>query len=1018
MAGKLKDDEIRFILSLDAKGLQSEIVNVSSKSQDLTNTNKKLGAELKVVEKDMDSLQKQMAKLSASGDTSSEKYERLRKAFIQVADDANDLRSQISANEKAIENYNRKAEEIIRTMKVEDMTMDQLSQRAKELESQLRKTSESTDPAAYAELEKRLTEVRGRMGELNKGSSETQNIFAEFTSGVNKYWAAIVAGYKTVEGVFSTWKDLMLSNKATGVEFKATMDGVNEALEYAKVAFATMDFTNFIDGMVNAYEVGKEISKMLDELFERQNSFNLTTAPVRAELEEMKTQLRDVNLSNVERINIGTKIKAMTEDMAKLQKDIIKQEIDANSKRLDAHLAMSEAEKEYVIFNYNANIDSIRYAKEVIELEKERDSIRRTGLLFADKNEKAQFLERETELNTQIDLLKKTAEFSETAYNAMQKYLLSSNEMIKGYVDAQMKSMNVDIQTKKELRRTETMMNRLKKSEAKGDKSGETAEKKALAKQKKELNELLEKLETTHRERLAKIKKEYLDGDIKTESEFNRKIYAQEQANFLLREESLNTFLKSTTKEEVRIDVNKKIAEIQDKRLTQEIEFRKRLEKIILNANPLEKEKQAYAERLRELDMFGETSESLRLQMAAASTEEEKQALQKKYEAFILLEKEYQDNVFKINEQEKNRKKALAEEQFEQEFKARKDEMQLELNNLMVEAAASGKNGFDAEMAVHIQRLQMLQEEIAARRNAGLETTKQVERIGKVEAQMTATLQKENSKRAAQYNQYANSMGTAMGEVLSGQKSALEAFGGSMIDILFDILGQIINTKIVEATAVAVAEQAKAAAIAAALPDSVVTFGASAALRTAAIGAIIMGALQAAKVGLKGLLSKKKSDSSSSSSGSSSSGRITVKNQGFADGGFKPEGYTGDGQKYDVKGYFPDGQPYHAGEYIIPKEVLKNPAIIPMVRQIEAVRTQKTNVNPLPKGFADGGFHNFHNNLSGNNQMTADPVQSEMLELLRYLKANGIDARTYFGDTEYQARLQRVNETNKRFSRQ
>lgn len=47
-----------------------------------------------------------------------------------------------------------------------------------------------------------------------------------------------------------------------------------------------------------------------------------------------------------------------------------------------------------------------------------------------------------------------------------------------------------------------------------------------------------------------------------------------------------------------------------------------------------------------------------------------------------------------------------------------------------------------------------------------------------------------------------------------------------------------------------------------------------------------------------------------------------------------------------------------------------------------------------------------------------DPVQSEILELLRYLKANGIDARTYFGDTEYQARLQRVNETNKRFSRQ
>lgn len=1013
MAGKLKDDEIRFILNLDAKGLQSEIVNVSSKSQDLTNTNKKLGAELKVVEKDMDSLQKQMAKLSASGDTSSEKYERLRKEFNRVSTDASTLKGQIEANEKAIDNYNRKAEEMIRTLKVEDMTMDQLKKRAEELEKQLYKTSQSTNPAAYTQLEKELGEVRNRMGELKGGTDETDKSFNILSSGMVK-GVAIVAALKAG---YESFKDIMLSNIGTGREFSSVMDGIGNSVGYAKTAIANMDFSNLMEGLANAYTEGKKVSLILAALFEKENSFKLTSAVERAELEELKTELRDVNKTTEERIKLADEIKERTLKLAAQEKEIAQERIDATKQQLVSQTHLTDKEMEFIIVNHNANIEQIDHVKKIIALEKDRNHEwdYALSIMSDDQIENNYYWRQERNLIRQIDQLKNVKIYSEEAYTAYKKYMTGSTDDITNFVNAMDSFNQIDIKTNRELRTTDRLKNTLIKS---GAKSGETAEQKELTRQKKELNELLEKLETTHRERLAKIKKEYLGGDIKTESEFNRKIYAQEQANFLLREESLNTFLKNTTKEEVKIDVNKKIAEIQDKRLTQEIEFRKRLEKIILHANPLEKEKQAYAERLRELGIYGETSESLRLQMAAAETEEEKQALQKKHEALLLLEKEYQDNVFNINEQEEKKKKALTEEKFDQEFKARKDEMQLELNNLMVEAAASGKNGFDAEMAVHIQRLQMLQEEIEARRNAGLETTKQVERIGKVEAQMTATLQKENSKRAAQYNQYANSMGTAMGEVLSGQKSALEAFGGSMIDILFDILGQIINTKIVEATAVAVAEQAKAAAIAAALPDSVVTFGASAALRTAAIGAIIMGALQAAKVGLKGLLSKKKSDSSSSSSGSSSSGRITVKNQGFADGGFKPEGYTGDGQKYDVKGYFPDGQPYHAGEYIIPKEVLKNPAIIPMVRQIEAVRTQRTNVNPLPKGFADGGFRPNDSSAYSDFNLAqgVDPaIWQRLVSVLDKIESKGIKALV--GATELQTEFKKLNENNSLFSR-
>ena len=121
-------------------------------------------------------------------------------------------------------------------------------------------------------------------------------------------------------------------------------------------------------------------------------------------------------------------------------------------------------------------------------------------------------------------------------------------------------------------------------------------------------------------------------------------------------------------------------------------------------------------------------------------------------------------------------------------------------------------------------------------------------------------------QQVEQYKGYGSQIGTALGNVLSGQEDMVSAFGNTMIDILFDVLSQIINQKMAEATAVAVAEQAKAAAISAAQPDSVVTFGASAAARTAVIGGLIMAALTAAKTALKGLLTKKGTSTSNVSS--------------------------------------------------------------------------------------------------------------------------------------------------------
>lgn len=73
----------------------------------------------------------------------------------------------------------------------------------------------------------------------------------------------------------------------------------------------------------------------------------------------------------------------------------------------------------------------------------------------------------------------------------------------------------------------------------------------------------------------------------------------------------------------------------------------------------------------------------------------------------------------------------------------------------------------------------------------------------------------------------------------------------------------------------------------------------------------------------------------------------TRKLTGYSDGG-----YTGDGDRYEVAGIV------HKGEYVVPKPIMSEPAVIDAVGIIEAVRRDRMRGAPsLPSsGFAEGGY--------------------------------------------------------------
>ncbi len=998
MANKLRDDEIKWILSLDAKGVQSQLVGLSSKSKELTDENKKLGTELKAVEKDMDRLQKQMAKMSADGDTASKSYIRLKNAFEQVADDANDLRKQIDANNKSINENNRKASELIQTMRIEDMTMDQLSRRAKELESQLRNTSLAADPAAYEALEAELERVNLRMAELDEGGEQ---VASTFTGKVGKAIVAVTAAIITAQQAFRLFEDIMLSNRATGIEFQGMMDGLANSISYVKTSIANLDFSNFMDNLKNAYKVGYNVSLQLEELYDKENSFKITSIKDRAEIEELKTDLRDVNLTAAQRIEIADKIIEKTKALADQEKKLNENRLDAAKKILMSQTDMTEAELEYAVLNRNTheqdinNINKIKDLEEdLIELRKNRDTYEQYSDNGPKTKKNGYYLKLYEETQQEVEeyekligrLKEKYGFLDEEQYtlatNALEKYMKVNKEAVDAYVNSRMRVEEVDVKTLKELRQTERLKSTIIKSERAG---AETAANKAVQELKKAQDKMLEKLETKHQEELVKLKEKYKTGEIKSEAELNRKIYSQEQAYYALREETLEGFIASTKNADLRSSREKELSQLRNKQIDDELKFRKELEKIILDANPEAKERVAYEERLQAVGLF----DAAMLREKEESGEAIEKLTEEQLQALLQLETQYQKNIRDIRLREDKRRKADAEKAFEESFKDERRRLQEELAMKEQETAfqvgagsLTGDAAFKAELEVHKLRLEMLRKEIDARTEAGLEADKLNKELARRELDLTKTYVKEFNRRMQAATKYGQDLGTVTGNVIAGQQDMLEGFSGVLLDIVFDTLTQYINAQIIRTTAAATA------AISETTSKQIASKGFAGIGTSAILAGVITGAMTAAKTALKGLIGKRKA--TDSSSGSTGTGQRVV-SSGYADGGYH-QGYTGDGSKYEVKGVFPDGQPYHAGEYIVPSEVMRNPVAVPMIRKIEALRRNVSTRNPLPEGFADGGYHTGED-ISGENAII--PVLSKLIDVMQEVRDKPLELNYY-----------------------
>ena len=994
MGKKLSEDEIKYILSVESSKAQQEIYKFTKETKELNKTNKERRS--------------LMRELESLGKKESDEYKRLD--------------NEVKKSNETIQKNNKLIKELEKKLDLTGLTMVQLRKKAKDLRAQLDQTVKSTHPEEYAELESELAKVTNRMEELrNTGKYAKQQL--------SSYDKAMVAAKKATKAFIAVefvryLKDIGMKAYETRKEyarFEATLRNATGSSKEAATAMKMLqqlaketpasvaEWNEAYIKLINrgikptseeliamgdiAMSQGKDIDQFIEALLdamtgenERLKEFGITAS------KNGKTTAYTFKGVTTEVDNTDTAIKNYILSLGKLQ-------------GVQGSMATQMKELAGLESNLGDQIDSI-YNKIGKKLEpgiksfmgtlgrfmgKISESLESSGEKFDTQLNKVVSLQTGlVPLLNRYDELKNKTNLSAQEQNELNLLITQIAQIIPGAVsgfDNYGRALSISTDYAREWIKTEkARLAYINKSQIEERKS----EKKDIEERIKSL-----KLQESIGKRLYGVDKE---GNVKhvatssgrmgygpnAEQMKYRKMTVDEQNQFKEEMKSLYEELSGIDAELSRLqgttldDMIRTQTEMTENRKKFNEMNKESLSAWIDDENNATSEYLSLAKEIYK-NRFPDTSID-----PDASGKKLKEALQKQTELF---------------EQQKI--------ELKQRYLAHNDEQlqtESQFNKAMENLTLQDLNARLKIMGLEVSQRQQIEQQILdirikaledfRQRKLAIETEEKKQRVSLnkksmdenkkwLDQQLAERQQHHNDQvkiisdslkqQVDQYKEYGSQMGESLGKVLSGQEDMLFAFGNTMIDILFDVLSQIINQKIAEATAVAIAEQAKAAAISAAQPDSVATFGATAAARTAIIGGLIMTALTAAKTTLKGLLVKK---GSSTTTETTSPNTSYTRVPGKQSGGYIDVTRSQDGKEfqavYDPKrrGYIDhptvivgEGPAGMSREWVASNEAVKNPTVAPILsildqaQQAGTIRTLDLNRYLQSKaiGRQDGG---------------------------------------------------------------
>ena len=1023
MARRLSEDEIKYTVSAETAKAQQEIRNLTKATSSLRKEEKER--------------RNAMVELEAQGKKNTTEYRNLET-------EAKKLSKQISDNNKEIQ-------KLTKGMNVNDMTMTQLKKHAKELERQLDNTAESANPEEYTKLNQRLADVRDRMKQLRTSGLEVNKQMDQSTTIMNKLKMAAKAFIAVkVVGWLKSAHDQAYNTRKEFAKYEAVLRNTFQSQEKAN------------DAMKMLQQLAADTPSSLQEWTE--GYIKLVNRGLQPTSQEL-TNLGDLAASQGKSLDqlIEAVLDAMTGENERLKEFGIKASKEGEKTQFTFRGVTTEVRNsEDAIKDYLLSLGRLEgvagsMAVQMNELEGIQSNLGDTmDAFFNNIGKKLEpFWKR---------ILKKANEFVGDLSATMEPLTDTYEKQLQKVTDLesqlpQMTSRYEDLygklnRSKEEQQELNDLISKIS-SIVPSAISDWNAYGDAIAINTDKVKEYIEaekaRLNFIHREQIANLnslipklqaEKDALEAQAKRgtvwaggASGITRKMTTKEL-------EELNTKIKQLGKdiEGAQAQLDMLTGNSADKMVKDRIEAQKEMAKKREEFNAMNKkqldswikdEKNAASQYLE----IAKEIYNKRFPSVSGNDDKNNKKNDKNKPPKVTMLTDAEMEAVELSREMEAEKQMYAQQQLELKelFASGRDEnlqSEADYNEALEQLAIMHLqrmleiSGLSAEQRKEIEsqlldfKVKCMQEELENRERSEKESAQK-------EEENTRRMQEEYKKRVNTYVQYGQQIGDALGSVIAGQEDALQGFADTMIDIVFDVLGQIVQAEIIKATATATGAVARATAEAYATPDSVLTFGTSGTARAAVLSGLIMAALAAAKSTLKGLINKSKSnDETSTTSSQTTYNRVAT---GLQSGGSIDVVRSQDGKLFPQTIYDPDKRGYidrptvivgegpagQSREWVASNAAVSNPTVAPILdiidrsQQAGTIRTLDLNniIKARMAGFSSGGnisrtsATSIPNTQSGTIGLD-NTLVSRLISAIERLEHEGIPADVVLTDLE------------------
>ncbi|MDM1542042.1 phage tail tape measure protein [Empedobacter sp. 189-2] len=238
MANKIHEEDIRLNISVNGNEAQKEIHNLEKRNNELSNSIKSVQAEMK-------------------------KY---RTAKQKESEEYKNLQSQLNKYNKELDVNRNKISQLTSTLKVNEMTTQQLKARAKELQFALSKMLNSTD---RNRMKEQLAEVNAQLSKMNALGDQQRITFSSASGWLQRYQTHILSVAATITGLtysLQQWMDFMgkLSDAESDVMKTASM--TKTEIEDLSKSFGELDTRTSRINLLKIAEEGGRIGIAKNEM--------------------------------------------------------------------------------------------------------------------------------------------------------------------------------------------------------------------------------------------------------------------------------------------------------------------------------------------------------------------------------------------------------------------------------------------------------------------------------------------------------------------------------------------------------------------------------------------------------------------------------------------------------------------------------------------------------------------------------------------------------------------------------